>query len=80
MSADELRLGRPTQLQPFRVKHLAAGFIDPLEGMGPEIVTLGLQEVGWRVIAAVTIVIGQGGGKGGDGNSQIHGGGNDMPP
>src|SRR5262249_45184160 len=55
------RGGRSAAAGPVGVEELTAGAVDALVGMGAEVVALGLEEVGGESLAAITIVVGQGG-------------------
>ena len=60
---------------PVGVEELAAGTVDSFVVMGPEIVALGLQQVGGEPFAAVAVEIGQGRGHGRGGDSAADRGG-----
>lgn len=51
-----------------------------LEGVGTEVVTLGLEQVGGQVLGAVTVEPRQGGGEAGGGDSEKGGLGDDVSP
>ena len=54
---------------PVGVEELAARLVDTLVGVSPEIVALGLEQVGGEPVAAITVVIGKRGAHGRQGDA-----------
>ena len=57
-----------------------AGLVGAFVGVGAEVVALGLQQVCRQAVAAVAVVVGQGGGERGDGDAEFGGRCDDVPP
>ena len=63
---------------PVGVEPLATCCVDSFEGVGAEVVALGLDEVGGETFAAVGIEVSECGAEGGGGQAEFGGGGDDA--
>ena len=59
--------------EPFRVEEFSGRLIDAFVGMRAEVIALRLEEVGRQPLGAVTVVVAQGGAKGGHGDAVFDG-------
>ena len=65
---------------PVGVEKLAAGLVDPLVGVSPEVVALGLEQIGGKTFAAVAVEVGQSAAEGGYRYTVSDGGGDYASP
>ncbi len=72
------RLRRAAKFEPGGVED--AWFVEPLVGVGAEVIALGLQQVGRQPGAAIAVEIGQRRRGGRNPNAQVHRRGDDLPP
>ena len=54
--------------------------VETLVRMGPEIIALGLEQIGRETLGAVAVVVSQGGGKGRHRDAEVHCGGHHVAP
>ena len=55
------------------MKELPPGLVNPFIGVRPEIVPLGLEQIGWQTLRPVTVIEGKGRSQCWNGNSFLHG-------